>query len=177
MQALQQSLRTTSTSLNVGRSNNSVHGVVQQNRQQVAARPTQQQTSHICQAAGNDAVAFGAAALFVLQPYVVGSQVAVAAAMGSNSSSLQHQQQWQQQHHWQPVMGDLAFGAAAAPAVEDDVEEEDLQEIEDDIMTQVAIPQELTNFMQMMQKVSVPVHWHACDAFGAAAFHRALRLQ
>jgi hypothetical protein len=123
----------------------------------VAARPAQQQTSHICQAAGNGAVAVGAAVLLVLQPYVVEPQVAVAAAMGSNGSSLQHQQQWQQQQHqWQPVMGDLAFGAAAAPALEDEEEEENLQEIEDDIMTQVAIPQELTNFMQMMQNVGAP---------------------
>lgn len=162
MQALQQSLRTTSSSLNFGRSSNSCHGVVQHNRQQVAARPAQQQTSHICQAAGNDAAALGAAALLVLQPYVSGSQMAVAAPMGSNGSSLQHQQQWQQQQHqWQPVMGDLAFGAAAAPAIEDEEEEENLQEIEDDIMTQVAIPQELTNFMQMMQNVRVAIDWHA----------------
>jgi hypothetical protein len=164
MQALQQSLRTTSPTLNVGRSKNSGHGVVQQHRQQVAARPAQQQTSHICQAAGTNAAAFGAAALLVLQPFVAGSQMAVAAPMGSNGSSLQNQQQWQQ-HQWQPVMGDLAFGAAAAPALEDEEEEENLQEIEDDIMTQVAIPQELTNFMQMMQNVSDLTHWHPREPF------------
>jgi choline dehydrogenase-like flavoprotein len=94
----------------------------------------------------------------ILQSCAAAAPQAAAAAVES-SGFQEQQQQWQQRQQqrwhgsWQPVVGELSL-TAAAPAIEDNVEEEDLQEIEDDIMAQVAIPQELTDFMQMMQQVS-----------------------
>jgi hypothetical protein len=95
----------------------------------------------------------------ILQSCAAAAPQAAAAAAVESSGFQEQQQQWQQRQQqwwhgsWQPVVGELSL-TAAAPAIEDNVEEEDLQEIEDDIMAQVAIPQELTDFMQMMQQVS-----------------------
>lgn len=92
------------------------------------------------------AAAVAAAAAIVLQSCIAVPQAAQAAPAAVDS--IQQQQQWQR-----PVVGELSY-AATAPALEEDADqEENLQEIEDDIMAQVAIPEELTNFMDMLQKV------------------------
>lgn len=123
-----------------------------QQHRQLATAPQQQRPNaafrQCCQAVDQKTAASLAAAAVVLQSCLLGSQ-AVAAVPVSSGSSL-HQQQ---QQAWQPVIGDMSLTAAAqAPAVEE-ADDENLQEIEDDIMAQVAIPQELTDFMQMLQKV------------------------
>jgi hypothetical protein len=94
-----------------------------------------------------------AAATLVLQTCLPVQPAAAAAA-------LQQQQAPPQQHaqRWQPALGDLAFlGMAAAPAAEAgdaaDGEDMTLQEIEADIMADVALPPELRSFMELLQKV------------------------
>jgi hypothetical protein len=120
---------------------------VQQQRQQ-QQRPRVSASKHEAASSPNPAAAaVAAAAAIVLQSCIAVSQAAQAAA-AVESMQQQLQQQWQR-----PVLGELSF-AATAPALEEDGDqEESLQEIEDDIMAQVAIPEELTNFMDMLQKV------------------------
>jgi hypothetical protein len=148
MHALNISSNTCSCKCNAARQSSCNARINQQHRQQVG--PVQQHSSHVCKASGTNAAALVAAAAVILQSCVTGPQAAAAAGV------QQQQQQWQQQrqHLAQPIFGDLA-AAAAAPALEEEEDDVNLQEIEDDIMAQVAIPQELTNFMQMLQKVGV----------------------
>lgn len=124
--------------------------MAQQHRQLATAPQPQRPNAafrQCCQAVDHKTAASLAAAAVVLQSCLLGPQAVAAVPV---SSSL-HQQQ-QQQQAWQPVIGDMSLTAAAqAPAVEE-AEDDNLQEIEDDIMAQVAIPQELMDFMQMLQK-------------------------
>jgi hypothetical protein len=149
MHALNVSSSTCLCKSNAARQNSCTARITQQHRQQVGA--VQQHSSHVCQASGTNAAALVAAAAVILQSCVTGPQAAAAAGIQPQ------QQQWQQQqqHLAQPIFGDLAAAAAAAPVLEEEEDDVNLQEIEDDIMAQVAIPQELTNFMQMLQKVGV----------------------
>ncbi len=129
-------------------SSGAVQRIVQQHRQEVGA--VQQHSSHVCKASGTNAAALVAAAAVILQSCVTVPQAAAAAGVQPQQQQWQQQSQ-QQLHRVQPVFGQLA----AAPAVEQEEDDVNLQEIEDDIMAQVAIPQELTNFMQMIQQVPV----------------------
>lgn len=160
MQSLGNSARHMHCNANAARQSSSCRRPVQQlqHPQVATAAPLQQQPNHVCQASAANAAAVAAAATLILQSCAAAAPQAAAAAVES-SGFQEQQQQWQQRQQqrwhgsWQPVVGELSL-TAAAPAVEDNVEEENLQEIEDDIMAQVAIPQELTDFMQMMQQVS-----------------------
>jgi hypothetical protein len=121
-----------------------------------AQQPTHQQQQQPAVHAALPAIA--AAAALVLQACLPLQQA---------SAATLHQQQPQVPHEtvaatWgaQPVLGDVSLAAAAAPEVGGG-EDMTLQEIEDDIMADMALPPELRDFMELLQKVWLEWGWMA----------------
>lgn len=175
-----------------GCSSNS-HNVLRQPRQLVAAAGPQQQSHHLHRQPAANAAALAAAAALVLQVCLPAQQACAAAVLpqqpnhhSSSSSRGDVQVVVQQQAtaaSWHPVLGDLGL-TAAAPEVADDMT---LQDIEDDIMNDVALPPELKDFMVMMQKVGVKQNicqageawpaWSRKGWLGGAGIRSCLRCQ